>query len=70
MTPMTPYERGHAAGYAEAVKREYLGDATPGDTDDATTWFATAPGTTTDADLPEYERGWNAGWAEYVAART
>jgi hypothetical protein len=64
---MTPYERGHAAGYAEAIERERLGDATA-DTDPST-WFTTTPGDPTDADLAEYERGWTAGWTEYLTAR-
>ena len=67
MTAMTPYERGHAAGYAEAVEREHLGDATAGD--DHTPWFTTAPGDPCDANLAEYERGWAAGWHEYLTAR-
>ncbi|WP_301851155.1 hypothetical protein [Rhodococcus pyridinivorans] len=63
------YERGRAAGYAEAVERERHGDATVED-NDPTTWFVTpAPGDPSDADLPEYERGWNAGWAEFFAGR-
>lgn len=60
------YERGHAAGYAEAVEREHLGDATTGD--DPTTWFS-MPAGEPDAGAAEYERGWNAGWHEYLDAR-
>lgn len=61
---MTPYERGHAAGYAEAAEREHLHDADR--TDDPTTWFTLPSGEPDDAD---YERGWTAGWNEYFTAR-
>lgn len=63
---MTPYERGHAAGYAAAVEREHLGDATA--SDDPTTWFA-VPAGEPETDAAEYERGWTAGWHEYFAGR-
>lgn len=66
---MTPYKRGRTAGWNEAVEREHNGDATIDD-NDPSTWFVTpAPGDPVDADLAEYERGWNDGWNEYFAAR-
>lgn len=66
MPRVTPYERGHAAGYTEAIEREHLGDAADGD--DYTTWFS-MPAGEPDLDANEYERGWAAGWHEYLTAR-
>lgn len=63
---MTPYERGHAAGYAEAIEREHLGDATTDD--DHATWFS-MPADEPRLDAVEYERGWAAGWHEYLSTR-
>lgn len=65
MPRVTPYEHGHAAGYAEAVEREHRGDATAGD--DHTTWFS-MPAGEPDLDATEYERGWAAGWHEHLTA--
>jgi hypothetical protein len=58
----TTYDRGRAAGYAEALEREDDGAREQ----DGPTWFS-CPVAEQDGD--EYERGWLDGWAEYMAAR-
>jgi hypothetical protein len=60
------YERGHAAGYAEAVHRETAGDAAAGDA--AATWF-TLPADVAAAAAGDYETGFTAGWLDYFAGR-
>lgn len=65
LEPVTSaYERGQAAGHAEAAERAHIGDAISAE--DAATWF-TAPVGLTDVD--EYERGFVAGFGRYFAGR-
>lgn len=57
----TAFTQGYASGYAEAVERHHIGDAT--DASDASTWFTTPPG---QPDVEEYERGFLTGFADYL----
>ncbi|QXU56574.1 hypothetical protein [Rhodococcus sp. LW-XY12] len=64
------YQRGHTAGYAAAVEREHTGDVTAADADQGATWFTTPAAERLDEDAAaEYERGFLAGWAEYLGNR-
>lgn len=61
---VTPFDRGRAAGYAEAVDRESTGDAASAA--DASTWFAVPAGAASDdAAAAEYKSGFVAGWAAH-----
>lgn len=61
----TAHDRGFAHGYAEAVERARLDEATA---EDGPTWFAVPAGAVPDADIDDYERGYLAGWSEYFEA--
>ncbi|PND53554.1 MULTISPECIES: hypothetical protein [Rhodococcus] len=63
----SPYQRGHAAGYAAAVDRAHHGDATADDAERGQIWLTTEPGERLDnAAAAEYECGFVDGWAEYL----
>lgn len=59
----TAFTQGYDAGYAEAVERQRLGDADTAH--DASMWFTAPVG---QPHVEEYERGFLAGFADYIEA--